>query len=79
MEDRIERMRMVPPAERVRLLGVRLTPEEQHRVRLAAVTARVGIGDFVRGRLADVLVGEDGKAEQRDKEGICKGSNTASS
>ena len=64
MEDRIERVRRVPSVERVRLLGVRVTAEEQHRIRLAAVTARVGIGDFVRARLADVLAGEDGEAEQ---------------
>ncbi len=56
MKDQIQKVKQVPAKEKVRMLAVRLTPEEQHNMRLAAVLAHTSICSLVRERLADVLV-----------------------
>jgi len=76
MNKQVQMVKEVPSIERVRMLGIRITPEEQHRMRLAAVIARESISDFVRGRMADVLApvingGEKAKVEKiSHEEGI---------
>lgn len=56
MKDRVQKVKEVPFREKVRMLSVRLTEEEQYNMRLAAVVARKSICELVRDRLADVLV-----------------------
>jgi hypothetical protein len=56
MKDQVQKMKQVPGREKVRMLSIRLTAEEQHNMRLAAVMARKSICNLVRERLADVLV-----------------------
>jgi len=59
VKDQIQKVKQVPAKEKVRMLAVRLTPEEQHRVKLAAVMAHTSICNLVRERLADVLVAKE--------------------
>ncbi len=58
MKDQVQKVKQVQPKEKTRMLAVRLTAEEQHNMRLAAVMARKSICNLVRERLADVLATE---------------------
>lgn len=78
MNKQAQIVRQVPMAERVRMLGVRITPEEQHRMRLAAILARESISDFVRGKMADVLAPMDYGEKKADEVLIPTGKRVSS-
>jgi hypothetical protein len=55
MKAQGEMMEPVPADVRTRMLAIRITRAEQHRVRLHALTARVPICELVRGALGTIL------------------------